>query len=224
MLFFHELSQARHLHERGIWEKRLIDWIIECGFISPTKDFVDVGAHCGSYTITCGKKASKIHSFECNPQVFCYLAANVALHGLESKTFLHQCALGDENDKMSRYIIRSQDGGGNGLKRLNDADDERSVLTVEMKTLDSFNLTNVGFIKIDVEGYELEVIKGAVNTLKENNYPRILFESWGDWKESEGVKSIQLRQEVFSFLSGYGYSIIEISNVQDMFLAEHTIS
>lgn len=218
-IFFHELSQARHLHTRGIWEKTLMDWVIENKMIDKTKDFLDIGAHCGSYTIVCGPHAKRTHSFECNPQVFCYLAANVALHGLEHTTQLYQYALGDINCTLP-YIKRSNDGGCNGVKRFNDVDDKRETIMVESRTLDSFNLTNVGFIKIDVEGYELEVLKGANETIIKNNYPKILFESWGLDKEERGVPARALRDELFDYISDLGYNIVQISNVTDMFLAE----
>ena len=69
-----------------------------------------------------------------------------------------------------------------------------------MKTLDSFNLTNINFIKIDVEGHEEFVLRGAVKTLANNNYPKILFESWSERQEQNNIPSIQIRKSLFYFL------------------------
>ena len=90
-----------------------------------------------------------------------------------------------------------------------------------MKTLDSFELNNIGFIKMDVEGFEKEVLMGAIQTLKRSNYPNILFECWGEWKEREGVPAIKIKKELFEYLESFGYKIIQVGGAQDMFLAEH---
>ncbi len=86
------------------------------------------------------------------------------------------------------------------------------------KTLDSFNLTNINFIKIDVEGHEKLVLEGAVQTLKNNNYPKILFESWDEHHEQNGLPSIKLKKELFEFIESLGYRIIKLG--QDMYIAE----
>jgi hypothetical protein len=76
-----------------------------------------------------------------------------------------------------------------------------------VKTLDSMNLHDIGFIKIDVEGNELNVLQGALHTLKQSAYPKILFES--NIYDSE----------LFSFLTSIGYSIIKITGYTNMYLA-----
>jgi hypothetical protein len=119
------------------------------------------------------------------------------------------------------YYIRSEDGGGNGIKFLSEADKTRETITVMEKTLDSFKLKNVGFIKIDVEGVELEVLRGAEDTLRQNGYPKILFECWGEWKEAEGVPAKKLKADLFSYLEEIGYSIKSIQGYRDMFIAEY---
>jgi hypothetical protein len=69
--------------------------------------------------------------------------------------------------------------------------------------LDSMQYEKVRLIKIDVEGHELQVLQGAEHTLRENNYPPIIFEAW-TWKFPEK------RQALFSHLKGLGYEITEI--------------
>ena len=51
---------------------------------------------------------------------------------------------------------------------------------IEYRTLDSFNFTNVGLIKIDIEGFELFAIRSGIGTIIRNNYPPLLIETWPD--------------------------------------------
>jgi FkbM family methyltransferase len=220
-LFFPELSVAKWFYESGIAEKKLITHILN-SYITNDKNFIDIGAHVGTYSFILGKKANHTYSFECNPKVFCYLAANIALHELEDKITPYRYALGSKEDTLD-YIIRSEDGGGNGIKKLNDKDENLKKIKVNVKTLDSFNLTNIGFIKIDVEGYEKEVLEGSLETLIKNNYPPILFESWGDWKEKEGVPATKLKEDLFIFLENIGYKITPCFEQNDMYLAIQNI-
>ena len=217
-LFFPEISVAKWFFESGIAEKNLINNILK-NYITPDKNFIDIGAHVGTYSYIIGKKAQHTYSFECNPKIFCYLAANIALHGLEDKITPHRYALGNRMDVLD-YVIRSNDGGGNGLKKLNETDDIRDKIKVNVRTLDSFNLTNIGFIKMDVEGYEKEVLEGGLKTLANNNYPPILFEAWGDWKEKEGVEASKIRKELFDFIKKIGYSISNCTEHGDMYIAK----
>ena len=74
-------------------------------------------------------------------------------------------------------------------------------------TLDSGAHRNVQLIKIDVEGHELEVIKGAIKTIKANNYPPIIFEAW-TWKPWFEPK----RKSLFEYLEGHGYDIQQLGH------------
>jgi FkbM family methyltransferase len=216
-LFFPELNLAKWFYESGIAEKNLIMYILN-EYVTSDKSIIDIGAHVGTYSFILGKKAHHTYSFECNPKVFCYLAANIALHELEDKITPYRYALGNREGTLD-YIIRSEDGGGNGIKKLNDKDNQLKKIKVQVKTLDSFHLTNIGFIKIDVEGFEKEVLEGSLETLKNNNYPPILFECWGDWKEKEGVDTKQLRNELFLILYNIGYIIRTTPEHPDMYIA-----
>lgn len=120
LLFFPEINVAKWFYEKGIAEKNLITWIYD-NLISDNKNFLDIGAHVGTYSFICGKKAMHTYAFECNPKVFCYLAANIALHELEEKITPYRYALGSDSKTMD-YYIRSADGGGNGLKLLTEKD------------------------------------------------------------------------------------------------------
>ena len=80
-----------------------------------------------------------------------------------------------------------------------------------LHTIDDFNFTNVGAIKIDVEGLEESVIRGMTKTLEVNNYPPILFESW----ETESYTP--QREQLMQYVQSLGYKIEKVEN--DNFLA-----
>jgi hypothetical protein len=82
---------------------------------------------------------------------------------------------------------------------------------VEVRTLDSYGIQNIAFIKMDVEGNELSVLKGARETIVRSGNPKILFESNGGHDP-----------ELFGYITDtLGYAkIVPINGMANMFLAE----
>jgi FkbM family methyltransferase len=79
---------------------------------------------------------------------------------------------------------------------------DKSILSVtaQMKTLDSFDLDNVGFIKIDVEGHEESVLKGGINTIKRSR-PNLLIEI----EERHSPQSLRRASQFLNELGYVGY-------------------
>lgn len=203
---------------RGNYEDSIIQWAKT--LINPSKVFLDIGAHVGTYSLEFAPVCAGVHSFECFPRTYNHLCANIALRGLDFKITPHRTALGSTTGTIS-YTIRSPlDGGGNTCLHLSNPDLE--VVSLPITTLDSFNLSNIGLIKIDVEGFEKNVLEGAQETLRRSNYPLLLFESWRESRASEGLPAKQLRDELFAYIQSLNYRIVPVNGWDEMFLAEYT--
>ena len=115
---------------------------------------IDIGAWCGTWSLAVGSLAKSIVAFEPDELHFQCLQKNK----LSSMT-CYNVALGSQEQTvgLSKHSFTQ-------AKHITDTG------TIQMQTLDSYNLTDVDFIKIDVEGYEMEVLKGAVNTLQNAKY------------------------------------------------------
>lgn len=218
MMLYPDRAGATHVFKHGFAEKGILQWAVDT-FVKPDKAFLDIGAHVGTYTWTVAPRAAHVYAFECSPRTFCYLAANVALKGVEYKVSLFPYALGDKEGEGT-YYIRSAEGGDNGIKRLSEADAGCAVARVPVRTLDSFGLENIGFVKLDVEGHEKEVLLGARETLRRSGWPKILFESWGA-HANRAVPVAELRAGLFDVLREFGYRWVPVAGIADMFIAEH---
>lgn len=131
--------------------------------LRPEDLFVDVGANIGSYTILAGAAiGARSISVEPLPQTFRHLFNNICLNDINSLVHSHNLGIGKENGIL-RFTT--------GLDTINhvannDEIDSGNTLEVNVVTLDSL----VGdkepkLIKIDVEGFEANVIAGAERTL-----------------------------------------------------------
>ena len=117
-----------------------------------TRRAVDVGAHCGLWTIQMGRFFDEVECFEpLGEHVECWeknCERKLSLH-------LHQCALSDHIGWSGITVVPGFSG--------------RSYLhgdgAVLLRTLDSYDFDNVDFLKVDVEGHEYFVLKGAEKTL-----------------------------------------------------------
>jgi FkbM family methyltransferase len=213
--FFCMAPHALDFAQNGFSERLLIDWALE--LIDSNKTFVDIGAHVGTYSTSFAAKCNKVVSFEACPKTFNYLCANIALRGLDYTVTPHRVALGSE-EGTSPFYIHSGGGGGNTCVKLNDTPYPK--IEVPMRTLDSFQIDNIGLIKIDVEGFEKNVLQGGLETLKRSGYPAILFESWAPWRDQENVPATAIREELFAYIRTIGYRIVPLTGLDEMFLAE----
>lgn len=191
--------------EHGLFEKGLIQW---CKQFCKQGTILDIGAHTGTYSIALAGHADMVHSFEPQRMTYYALCGSIALSNARHIT-AHNIALGAPDQTGTQTLnIRSHDGGGSSLQSFTDP-----VLAqeqVEVRTLDSYNFRNITFIKMDVEDNELNVLKGATQTIKQNNHPTIIFESNHENKP------------LFSYIIdtlGYG-AILPINGVNNMFLTE----
>ena len=208
-LLFPEKVIAHDFANTGLYEQNLMDWAL--GLMEPGKIFVDIGAHVGTWSLLFADKASHVHSFECTPRTYNYLCGNIALNDLDDKITAHKTAIGNTNG-MTTVYVRSEDGGGNSCLFTDGVPH-----SIPIATLDSFNLSNVGMIKIDVEGFERQVFEGMQETLKRNGYPLVIFESWVSWRDPTAA---QLREELFSYIQSIGLKVTPIHGCPEMFLAE----
>jgi len=190
--------------QHGLFECQLIEWCKQ--FCAKDKNFLDIGAHSGTYSISLSAQCQQVYSFEPQKMTYYSLCGSVALSGMENIT-CYQYGLGspEQVGKQTLKIV-SNDGGGSSLHSTSGILREEII---EVKTLDDFAFSDIGFIKMDVEENELFVLKGALETLKRNNYPTILFES-----NFENV-------ELFDYIKEIGYSaIIPVGGCQNMYLTQ----
>ena len=158
---------------------------------------IDIGANMGIFSRWMAKHAKNVYSFECNPFLFPNLKKV-----LPKNVILETCALSSKPGEASLRFDPGNTGIGT-IEKLNKLDQNSGIrnlksITVKVARLDDFNLDHISFIKIDVEGHELEVLKGAKNLLK-RDFPTLLIEI-EDRHCPGNLKAVP------EFLESFGYS------------------
>ena len=115
---------------------------------------IDIGAWCGTWAKALEPFAKKVIAFEPDKVHFACLERNCTIN-----CDPRQEAVGSEN----KHISLTEDDFTQAKRVEKEGD-------IRMVTLDSLAYENVDLIKIDVEGYEMEVLKGADNTLADTQY------------------------------------------------------
>lgn len=137
-------------------------------YLDHARTAVDVGAWWGPWTASLAARCPQVHSFEPQPQLASQLRSWVPPH-----VVVHENAVSDSDTELvlSRPDARP---GTDGLATLRTGGGPDQV-QVQVRTIDGCDLDNVGFIKIDVEGFELAALRGAEQTLL-RDWPRLMIE------------------------------------------------
>lgn len=138
--------------------------------------FVDAGANVGSFSLlAAGVRESRVVAIEPAPQTMRRLERNIVINGFSDRVKLHQCALG-ETESTIRFSVDKDT-----MNSIVDSSYAGRWLEVPVQTLDS--LTDgfeIHMLKIDVEGFEDSVLKGASKTLSNPSLGIVLLEGDGE--------------------------------------------
>ena len=197
-----------------VYEKELL---ILDKVVDKNLESVDVGVYRGVYTYQLAKKSKHVHAFEPNPLLFPYLNKN--LKKLMKNITLYENALSDVNSVANLKVPRRFNTvnksnyeemyklGASTIHKKNLLNNEEFI-TIKIKTKKLDNIlsnNNIGFIKIDVEGHEQNVINGAIETIKKNK-PVLLVEI----EEKHSKNSVE---ETINFINSLGYKSYYLSGL-----------
>jgi FkbM family methyltransferase len=181
---------GRSLIEYGEWTESEISVLRQ--LLRPGDNVVDIGANIGSHTVALAKAiqpSGRVLAFEPQPKLFQLLASNVTVNGLTNVRLFHAgCGSADEIIRIPDINYRANTNYGaiklNSLRERVESDTStlQHAHEVPVRALDGLiNLPQLRLIKIDVEGMEPDVIRGAEQTIRkfrpilyvENEFPEI---------------------------------------------------
>ena len=157
---------------------------------------IDIGANVGLWACDLVKSFDHVIAFEPVTEFIECFKKNVT----GSNYTMHQMARGRAESFIEMNIVQ----GNTGHTHIDQSSIGRG--TIPLKTLDSFNLTNVDMIKIDVEGFEGEILAGAMKTIEQNKPVLVIeqqkHEYQNDMNETPAIKILQ----------DWGYQVVEQFN------------
>lgn len=188
---------AQSILKGDIWESKTIEFILNQNIDG---DIIHAGTYFGDFLPALSKHNpnSKIYAFEGSKNSFEAASETIKINELYNVVLSHKI-LGDTNEKVN-FLVSSdnqEDLGGVSSKVKNES---QHTITVEQVSLDKFIglEKKVGLIQLDIEGEELDAIKGSENLIRKYRPILIL----------ERNKKLDSSEWFISFLNELGYQYI----------------
>lgn len=169
----------------------------------------DVGANVGDWTelALSINRAAQIHCFEPSGPTFRRLSA----HAFPPNVRLNHFGLGAAAEERTMYVYDEASGANSLYHRVGTPSDQQSEETVRLGSFDEYcareRIERVDFVKIDVEGHELSVLRGAKRMLSEGRVGVVQFEYGGCY-----IDARVLLKDIWQLVDepGQGYAFYKI--------------
>lgn len=157
---------------RGSWENAEVDFMVSC--LGEGDGVIDAGANIGVFTLQAARavgNTGKVYAFEPMRTTFEMLSRSVLENNFSDRCILHNEGLGENEGAGSFHMSKHATNPGSSYISTNAGGDP-----IHIRSIDSIEYDRpIRFIKIDVEGFEPHIIRGAARTL-EKHRPVILTE------------------------------------------------
>ncbi|MEP7167004.1 MAG: FkbM family methyltransferase [Candidatus Woesebacteria bacterium] len=182
-------------------------------YLQSTDTFIDVGAHIGDSSLLAATKirTGKILACEPTPLIFDELLSNIRLNNFESRIIPIRKANTNKVGHASFTLEPSSE-----VNHLQTSKGEGKSIKVSTITIDAlakeYNFTDISLLKVDVEGFELEVLEGCKKMFAQKKLQMILFEvnpSVTNIEEKVEKISKLLKHHDFSFFGFTGKAHVE---------------
>ncbi|MFH1442465.1 MAG: FkbM family methyltransferase [Candidatus Micrarchaeota archaeon] len=196
---------SNELFYKGVFEPEETALLKE--LVRPGSVFVDVGAHIGYYTLLAAKRKAKVYAFEPQGGNFSLLKRNVHANGF-TNVFLYRKAVSDRGGRKVKLYCNVSNKGNNSIFA-KDVVDKYGEEEVGTATLDGvLGGKKVDLMKIDVEGAEINVLKGAGGLIEKNPGMKIVVEFTPAFYGFTAALPEFLEKKGFSLkvVSGKGYA------------------
>ncbi|MBW2466813.1 MAG: FkbM family methyltransferase [Deltaproteobacteria bacterium] len=171
---------------RGAYEKFMLFFMRDAlDSIGQDKVVLDIGANIGNHALFLTQYASIVHAFENYQPAKESLEEKMLVNNI-GNIVIHPIGLSDRKESIPFY---PQDvdsiSTGSFEKGFCGSEENAIILNVDIgdDVMKNENITGIDLIKIDVEGFEIQVLKGLANTMRENR-PLVIFETLPATRES----------------------------------------
>ena len=189
------IAESRDFYEKDILRK----WF----YSNSAKTVYDIGANIGNHTVYFAKSAkdSNIYSLEPYAKNFAMLTKNITDNNLENQVQAFRLAAGEVKGSVRLSVLQDLNyGTASVVNTTNDKEGDERGAHADMVAIDDLGLPLPDFIKIDVEGFELPVLKGMERTLKTSEATLVWLELDADNAEA-----------VYDFMTSCGYGMADFS-------------
>lgn len=162
-----EESVCAHLIAHGGWEPWTTNVVLD--LVKEGDHILEVGGHVGFYTLAMAQKvgpSGSVTTLEANPRLAALAERTIRFNGFSGWVRILQKAASDVNAAV-RFSISRQFGGGGHLYVWDAAfGDDTEILEVEAVRLDDLDIPSPRFIRLDAEGSEILILRGAERLLE----------------------------------------------------------
>jgi len=184
---------------------------------------IDIGGNIGQTAMMMAQKvgkSGKVISFEPYYSTYERFKANLELNaGLAEIVKIENRGLGSSISKVKMFTLCEQNSGGYRVVGNSTEEQNSGEIEVEISTLDEYisknNISRIDFIKIDVEGYEMNVLKGFSNGLTRFK-PTLFIEISNDNLKNQGTSNI----EIYELIRNLGYTIYNGKTLEKLAIDE----
>jgi len=187
--------------------------------------FIDIGANIGLFSLHAAQvigKKGKVIAFEPTPVTYSRLLLNVSLNHFNEIVTCNNLGLSDKKGLLKMNISNNGYDAWNTFALPTETFFNEQI-DVPVETLDNYlsdhniSISNISFIKVDVEGWEAYVIRGASNFLKNKDAPSLLVEFTEENAFAAGTNCYEL----YDLIKSFGYNWYTYDSIKNQLIPEH---